>query len=75
MTMTLEMSRSGVKMGPWGPGVCVVWVVVTTGGVSGVWPVIARLRQGRRRAVGVAAVVREVAGVTTGEAEDYSMIT
>ena len=64
-------------MRPWGPGVCVVWVVwvvVTTGGVPGVWPVIARVRRGRRRAVGVAAVVREVAGVTTGETEDYSVI-
>ena len=54
-------------MRPWGPGVCVVWVVVTTWGVSGVWPVIAGVRQGRRRAVGVAAVVREVARITTGE--------
>ena len=61
------MSRSGVQMRPWGPGVCVVWVVVTTWGVSGVWPVIARVRRGRRRAVGVAAVVREVARITTGE--------
>ena len=61
-------------MRSWWPGVSVARVVMTTGGVTGVWPVIGRVRQRRCWAVGVAAVVREVAGITTAETEDYSVI-
>ena len=61
-------------MGSWWPGVRVARVVMTTGGVTGVWPVIAWVRQRRCWAVGVAAVVREVAGITTADTEDYSVI-
>ena len=53
--------------------------MVTTGqwearGGTGYWPLTTRVRHVGVGAVGVAAVVREVAGIATAETEDYSVI-